>query len=276
MKVYAVSKLHSLAVDRVVSALYKYSPPHIEFVDNPKIADLILMHINGRLKTNTRTIEYYNKPHVIIQYAVKSTLNEDPAEWMPMWQGAELVWSYLPLKGDFVFYHSPLGVESDIFYNRSKRRIYNTMTTGSGYLSETVREVILASRRVGYSVVHLGSDFKKAYVDKYVSGISDNELAELYSQCEYVSGLRRNEGFELPAAEGLMCGARPILYDRKHYKDWYDGLALFIPETDRDQIVVDLEALYRFGLVPVTPDEMAEAKDRFDWKQILKGFWSYL
>src|SRR5207253_7002977 len=105
------------------------------------------------------------------------------------------------------------------------------------------------------------------------SGLSDIQLATLYAQCHYVSGLRRIEGFELPAAEGLLCGARPILFDRDHYRNWYGSLAEYITESDRPGVVAQLVDLFGRQVRTVTADERNEAVRRFHWPTILNGFW---
>lgn len=272
MITYVDTKLTSLAVRRVVNALKKYVPSHVEIADDIDDAELVVLHINGRLERNTKYIESLDKPYTIIQYAVKSTRNPEAEEWMPMWTNAELVWSYLYLEGEFDFYHAPLGVDSDVFYPVDVEPQYLALTTGEGYLSESVREVMVAARLVGGDVAHLGPHLGKDGID-YFSGMNDSELNYLYNKCHYVSGLRRIEGFELPAAEGLLSGTRPILFDKPHYKDWYDGLAVFIPETHRDQIVKDVEGVFKEGVKPVTESEISEGKDRFNWEQIIMDFW---
>jgi hypothetical protein len=275
MKVYVDTYLKSLAVRRVVDALTKRSPSYIEIVMEVEKADLVVLHVNGRLEGTTRYIESINRPYAIVQYTFKSTLNPEAEDWMPMWNGAELVWSYLYLEGEFNFYHAPLGVDSKVFYPRGLPKVYTVLTSGEGYLAESVREVMMAGRRLDAPVAHLGPDLKKEGVD-YFSGLSDDMLASLYSSCDYVSGLRRNEGFELPAAEGLMCGARPILFDVSHYKSWYDGLAVFIPETNRDQIVEDVYDVLRQDVKPVEASEIKDATERFNWDDLVKEFWSYI
>jgi glycosyltransferase involved in cell wall biosynthesis len=77
----------------------------------------------------------------------------------------------------------------------------------------------------------------------------------------------------MPAAEGLCCGVRPILFDAPHYRTWYDGLAEFIPETDREQIIKDLTSLFKKPIREVTPNEIEDARARFDWEKIVTNFW---
>ena len=71
--------------------------------------------------------------------------------------------------------------------------------------------------------------------------------------------LRRIEGFELPAAEGLLCGARPILFANSSGYDWYKPWGVFIEETDRAGVIDQLEAIFRRGAQLVTSEERAAA-----------------
>ena len=91
-----------------------------------------------------------------------------------------------------------------------------------------------------------------------------------------MSGLRRIEGFELPAAEGLLCGARPIMFDRPHYRDWFNKWAIFIPEGNREEVLQSLIDVFQQEYRPVTLEEIAEARQLFDWQSIINGFWRYI
>jgi hypothetical protein len=104
-------------------------------------------------------------------------------------------------------------------------------------------------------------------------GIDDATLARVYSECHFVSGLRRVEGFELPAAEGLLCGARPIFFDGPHYRAWFDTFAEFIPEAASTTWSRRSRRFSGTGARPVTDAERADAARRFDWREIARGFW---
>lgn len=266
------------AIQRVADALAKYKPAHVQITDEAS-ADLVVLHVIGRQDQVTKKAKGLKK-YAVIQYAVRSTLRPSTKGWLPLWQGAEAVWSYYDLKAlceqdkqeaDFSFYHAPLGVDK-VFRPSKRKKKYIMMTNSHSYLTESVREVILAAQRVNRSVFHLGSELHRPHV-VCKSGISDEELAEMYSECEFVSGLRRVEGFELPVVEGLMCGARPVCFDRPHYRQWFDGLAEFIPETPRNEVIDSLEKLFRSGAKPVTAIQRLEVAQRFSWEQLVAGFW---
>ena len=143
-------------------------------------------------------------------------------------------------------------------------------------MQEGVRECDIATHKLDGELFHLGPTFGRMVSRaQHEMGITDDELVARYNDCQFVSGLRRHEGFELPAAEGLLCGARPILYDQPHYRDWYAPWAEFIPESeDRDQRAADIEAVLRRGARPLTKDELTAAAARFDWSTIVSGFWT--
>ena len=285
MKVYIEpAEQNDRAVKRVIGAFAKHSPKHIEFVRKPDKADMVIMQINGRLQRTRRKIEKLQRLGIkfcMIQYCLKSTMNKDVDDWLWLWEQAQLVWSYYDLKSiaskeghEFWvrFYHAPLGVDSEVFQPQYKDILYTVLTTGKSYVAESVREVYHATQYLDLTMAHLGKDFGKPGVT-YYDGIFDSRLVELYNSCLYVSGLRRNEGFELPAAEGLLCGARPILFDQPHYRDWYGGLAVYIPETERGQIIKDLVNVLSSTYKPVTRGEIYDAREIFDWKKIIEGFW---
>jgi hypothetical protein len=204
-------------------------------------------------------------------------MNKVIDEWVDVWDGANLVWSYLDLPESLIpnFYHAPLGVDSGVFHPHDVDKEYLVLVSSKNYLSESTREVFKAAEAVGGKVAYLGRDLGREGVDYYTE-ITDGELAELYSKCRYVTGLRRTEGFELPAAEGLLCGARPIVFDRTHYLDWYKDFAVTIPETHRDQIVEDLIRAFKLPYRYVTISEIRRAQKIFNWKDIVEDFWRWL
>lgn len=113
----------------------------------------------------------------------------------------------------------------------------------------------------------------KQYSVTFSKDCSDKELAPYYSTSQYVSGLRRTEGFELPAVEGLFCGARPILFDTPNYRQWYEPFGIFIYEGSRQEVIEQLINIFQGPYQPVTEEEIAVAQGRFDWQRIIGGFW---
>lgn len=286
MKICFDIRTKSRAIKRVLTAMRRYLPDQIEEVKKWKGADLVFIHVFGRQGRITRNIERLKArgiKYAILQYSLRSTRNPSTKGWLPLWRDAELVWSYLSLNGYLRqdglepltnFYPSPLGIDSEVFHPLDRERDYLCVTTGESYLAQSVREIVLAARGIG-KVAHIGADLNKSEVDIYTD-ISDHKLVSIYSRSLYASSLRRVEGFEWPGAEGLLCGAMPLVYDRHDHRKWYRDLAIFIPETKRDQIVEDVRKVFESEYAPPTKAMIAEAKDRFNWETIFAGLWERL
>jgi len=283
MKVYLTPpKTKSKSLNRVVNALIKYKPQHIKIIENLEQSDIIIMHIVGRQDRVKKQIERTQKPYAIIQYCLRSTLKPSTKDWVPIWENANVVWSYLNLKKsciedgsptDFNFYHAPLGSDPNTFYPSKQNRDYVIAISSLSYMTESVREAIVAAQRIRERVFFLGPELKKSNVD-CLNDISDSILANRYSQCRFVSGLRRTEGFELPALEGLLCGAKPIFFDRSHYKQWFSKWGIFIHEGTREEVIDNLEIIFKSYSESITKDEIEEVKKKFDWEPIIEGFWN--
>lgn len=279
MKAFVDTKINSRGIIRIAEAIKRFSPENITFVDDYRDADVVVIHVNGRLEHLKREIEHFNKPYILAQYVLQSSLNPDALDWAEVWQKAEMVWSYYNLAEkvpglSFNFYHSPLGVDDAVFKRKDTKKEYTICTTGLSYLTESVRESYLAAKRTGGKSVHIG--YKVGRGVECLPDLTDEEVATVYNKSKYVSGLRRIEGFELPAAEGLLCGARPVMFDRSHYRQWFGSWAEYIPELPRPQVEASLEKLFSREYRPVNDGEIAFARIKFSWKIIMEGFWSKL
>lgn len=310
MKIYLELPEESRGIGRVYTALAARLPEGWELTKDSMEADHIVLHIVGRHDQNLRKAQWckkYNIPYSVIQYCLRSTKNPNTADWFEIWKDARTVWSYYDLRQALAddghelektpnFYLAPLGVDTKVFKDRNKTgsckvcgevydnhidkkhdffpsRKYSILASSQHALSESARECVLASQEVGREMVFLGHELRRGSDVVCISGISDIELSDLYSHCEFVSGLRRIEGFELPAIEGLMCGARPVFFDKPHYRLWFDGIAEFIPEGTREEVVESLKQLFLKGTLPVSSGEKAFAKQLFNWDTIVEGFW---
>ena len=282
-RVYVDSDIDSRGVQRVATALRKHLLAGA-IVDSTREADLVVLHVIGRqdrMWAQAKKLLAEGKRYAVIQYCLRSTLRPSTEGWLPLWRDAEAVWSYLDLptlcaedgqQADFAFYHAPLGVDGSVFYPRPlQEERCNVVTSGLSYLTESVREVIKAARIARQEIIHLGPQVAPKLF--CVENVEDATLAGIYSQSLYVSGLRRTEGFELPAAEGLLCGARPILFNRPHYRQWYDGLGVFIPEGSREEVIESLVKVFSRPYVPLNQVQIFEAGKRFAWPPILNDFW---
>lgn len=271
--------VRSFALDRVKNALLKHAPSNIEFVKDNFTADLVIFNVIGRQDRITRTISKV-KEYAIIQYCLRSTLRPETKGWIPIWKGARLIWSYLDLKmlcqednnpADFNFYHAPLGVDFEIFKRyKNLRKRFIVCTSGKSALVESTKEAIIAGNKVGKKIFHLGKELSRPNT-LCRRDLDDIELTRYYNQCYYVSGLRRTEGFELPAIEGFFCGVRPIFFDRPHYRKWFSDIGLFIPETTREEVTNNLTKIFSKPFNPVMDEE--QYKTIFDWERIVSEFY---
>ena len=141
MKVHIETR-EDLAIGRVIKALKQYAPAHVEFVGRSD-AELIIMHITGRIERIKRQIEKViidnKKQYAIIQYCLRSTQKKSALDWIPIWENAELVCSYLDLAlltvqdgGTFPsnFYHTPFGFDSNILKPQERSEESLALTTG--------------------------------------------------------------------------------------------------------------------------------------------------
>lgn len=262
---------------RVANALSLHAPKHVTIVDRRDDADLVVTHVIGPGDVPDQT-------EVVIQYCLL-TAGLDDAAWISRWNSAKLVWSYYDLpsivgQNGFSFYHAPLGVD-DAFIGRVEKAPRDIGILTSGYVAgpsaEAIEEVALASWMLNLSLVHLGPKtiegmkFQSRFPT--IHDVRDEELASYYRRCNWVSGLRHTEGFELPIVEGLCCGARPIVFDRTDMHQWYAGHAAFVPERTGHELVKDLLEILSEPPEPVEEDERQWAIERFSWKPIVKGFW---
>lgn len=276
MKVFLADTIRSFGIERCVQAL-RNAPDYITVVDTPEEADIVVIQINGRLEHTKQAIQEYGKPYALFQHAWLSTMNPTAEEWQEVWDNSVITGSHYALPTDKLV-RLPLGVGSEFSCNHLKRKQYLICTSGLSYLTESVRECIKAAEIVGGRVLHLGPDHAARghkHV-KCVSGITDDGLAHLYNRCKFVSGLRRIEGFELPCAEGLVCGARPVMFDQPHYKDWFGTWAEYIPEEPRPDVVASLVKLFSEPVRKVTDQERDDARRLFSWDEFSSSFYEHL
>lgn len=303
--------LHSPAMIRVSNALERHMPTYVRVAGSPSpnYCDIQVLHVISH-----DAIEYAARlraagtRYIAIQYCLR-TAGGNPRDWIDMWSGAEFVWSYYDLeyyyfntcahiasehlasadhvlpRVPFRFMRAPLGID-DTFLPTPRHLLAKepmVVTTGhvSGAGAEPIAQVWEAARRVGMRSVHIGPPRvagTDAQPDASYQGIADESLANIYRRARFVAAMRHVEGFELPAAEALACGTRPIVFDQPAMRTWYDGLATFVPDTcgDSHGLVTYLANTFHTSSSVVTDEMRAEAVNRFDWSVICRRFWSML
>lgn len=276
----------SKAVHRIADALAKYAPPVVEIVPEKADADLAVLYAIGfpEIAEWMDEADANGQRAVIAQLCLRTSQRASTADWLPLWKRAALVFSYYDLPtlteedGEawrgVNFLHSPLGVDGDVFKPSGRAKDFVIGT--SGYVAETegVKECAEAARTVGRRMFHLGPDLHVGDNVKAREGLTDAQLAEYWSRCSYVAGLRRTEGFELPAVEAIACGSRPVMFDRPHYRKWFNGHADFIPEGSEREVTAALVDLFRSEPRPVGDEERQAVLWKFSWESIVSSFWT--
>lgn len=282
----------SRSLGRVAEALWRYGGEGIETVRYASQAELVVFHVIGRydqVLEAAHKLKRRGARYAVVQYCVKSTQRPDSRDWLSLWEEAALVWSYYDLPDmlaedgatsfDFNFMHAPLGVDTAYFTRPNGYFSFRNdlvVTSGQSRLTESVRECVLAARHHKGTVAHLGPELNYGFDVRCYQNLDDEQVAEVYQNAEYVSGLRRIEGFELPAAEGLLCGARPVLFDRPHYRQWFTPWAYFIPEGDRETVLESLKLVFEDKAKPVSDQEWEDAAALFNWPRVVGEFWRQL
>jgi len=290
MKVYLEFCVQDRAITRIADAIKKYLPLEHELVSTKEEADLVFIASYRNRRYTQKQVDWAinnNKKYAIVQVNLRGaelTKCTNTAIWRPMWERAEVVWSFHDLVKscqeeqtpvNFNFYYAPLGVESDVFKETKSERKYLILSTGSGraWNKECKNEILLAVQGLNRKIFQLGTG-ENTDIITYSNDMDDETLAKYYSQCEFVSGLRRVEGFELPIIEGLLCGARPICFDTPNYRHWFNEIAEFIPEDTH--VSENLRGLFDKGVRPVAETEKEYVKTNFNWEIILQKLWKMI
>ena len=294
----------SRAIARIGDALAHYVPTGVEVqridqvrrdtrasreIPGEADGDLVVLYCNGwhdRYAALAERCLARGQKYAVVQIALRTTRHPSTDQWRALWKPAACVWTYYPLDIwiredggapiDFNFYNAPLGVDASIFTppdDPAALRPFVVCTSGYRRNQEGVGECDEAAAALGEQVFQLGPTFPMRAATIFKTDLSDHELAAMYRQCRFSSGLRRHEGFELPAAEGLLCGARPLLFDRPHYRKWFERWGVFVSERGEREVADALRHIFEFGPVPVTPEERAVAAQVFDWRAIVRDFW---
>jgi glycosyltransferase involved in cell wall biosynthesis len=178
--------------------------------------------------------------------------------------------------------YAPLGVDPVFLgeFEPVKRDLIITTGYVAGYGAEAIEEVWNAAERHGIGGIHLGPKsvhgIKREKMPKgwrNAEAISDEELAGYYRRALFVGAMRYFEGFELPAAEGLACGARPIMFNQPAVRHWYGSTAVYLPELTGGELT-DLISDAILNRQAVTTEERKFAATQFNWERIATEIWA--
>lgn len=279
-----------IGIHRIAENIKKYTPNQndsgymITYVDHPSKADIQFVYAigDGQLEQIIR----WAKPFVLWQICYKTT--EKPDIWKHYWNkdSCLALVSYYDLEKDFItdktkdkYLMTSLGYDPKVFHNNSdkgRERLYDAITFG--YVDGESGEVIKDLLKPFPKLVHVGGNIginqmeNEGYVR--IEGIDDGTLSRLYNESRYVGAMRYTEGFELPALEGLACGATPIMFDLDDYKRWFDGYALFV---NRDTLQKDLLKISREKTkLNKTKDEVQEFLKTRTWEHVMTNYWNFI
>lgn len=289
----------SKGIHRVAYALARYAPDWVEIVDSHLKADVWVLHVigHGSMTEAQKHIDS-GRTLAMIQYCLMTTEDSRPEAWMSWWRQSKLVMTYYDLP-KFVAQHgtfdearhfgahivdhvmmTPLGCDASVFRpGRPLRKPYLIGTSGTIAETEGAIECHDACTRLDRRQFHLGPQMPfgdSGAAVAFMQNCPDTQLAEFWSQCSYVAGLRRIEGFELPAIEGLLSGARPIMFDAPHYTRWFGEHAEYVTESSPDEVTDQLTEIMRGRVRMVTEQERAKVSMMFDWQTIATEFWERL
>ncbi len=255
-----------------------YAPIKYEFIEEPNDADFQILDI-------TRISDkYYLKcdKYVLFFHTFGEWAEEDPSQYYDLFKNAMLVYSHIdlapiyPLINGSKFMIGPWGSQPDVWFKKGeiKNDTYQILCTGEIAETEGIRECVTACDTLQSKMLHVGHDFRftnPSYIN--MNNLSNNAMNEVYNRSKWVSALRRIEGFEKPAIEGLLCGARPICFDTQLYRYWYGDLARYVKEGTEQETYEDILRVMKEEYSPVTPEEMEKAIKKFAWFYVAKRFW---
>lgn len=287
MKVFVTPKgLHSPAMVRIADAISKHRPEGVAIVPDEEGADVCVLYVIGRdYVDRARLLRSVGKRYVVVQCCLRTAgfHGQHDEGWYGLWRDSEFVWTYYDMHElseaiGFRLYCSPLGVDSAFTPHLDITRDRLVITTGcvAGPSAEAIEEVWTAANILGISALHIGPDKVVGMGQppgwRSTHGISDAELVVAYSRAMWVAALRHTEGFELPAAEGLACGACPILFDQWPTRRWYGNSAMYVEDRSGASLIKDL-------VITMSRDPVVHRDadlSGFDWSTICAGFWANL
>jgi len=278
----------SRAMERIRRAFIGHSPPGVRFLDQMDSEAIHCLNWVGQNpREHTKTCEVIQGVPTLplgSRYIVFAHVgNPHYLDLDPFYQrilaGALLVVTYdreiLGYEGSNVL-ETPWGFEPSIFFREGWPRGYKVLATGYVADSEAIDACYDACIQLGVRICHVGGfirDLPRHSLYERLEGVPDPLLRRLYSSSEYVSGMRREGGFELPVIEGYACGAQPIVFDHSTMKKWYSDFVLYVPPVPRPDLT---KALAEILAKPGGVDPKPEILERFYWKPIMARVWTRL
>jgi len=283
-----------IAMHKIAHFLLKYKPDGVEetsFSD----CDITIEHVIGDHWSNNSvhdkqlSARIKQKKFVLMWYCFECSTDEIKTNKFFNWamENALMVYTTLPLElygfGERQnVVRGPLGYDHTVFEIDPEVERLNNSIMSTGYVSgtECIEEAYHACKKMGGTLFHVGHNFNwNQIIYRQGEKLTDWQMKTLYCSASFVSGLRREEGFEIPVLEGAACGARPIVFNKPHY-NWFRDFAFYIQEGNfrevRDALTNILKQNISNDNILVTEEERKMIRETFAWDVIAKRFWSEL
>ena len=276
----------SRAMERIRQAFIKYAPKTARFqgsIEDQPIHCLNYMGQNPKEHTKRDEICMgvptlpVTEKYLVFAHIGNPHYPQHDIYFQKMMSGALLVITFdkriLGYKGSNVL-ETSWGYEPDLFYRYPGLKTYKILCTGYMADAEAIDACWDACGNISAKLCHVGGRLPEVKVGRWCDrfeGVSDGHLRTLYNSAEYVSGMRREGGFELPVIEGYACGCQPIVFDQPTMHKYYEDFALFVSNVPRYDLAKRLVNL----LLPkksIRPDP--KILKRFQWRQVMRRIWT--
>lgn len=275
----------SRAMERIRTAFIQYAPEGTVFVNAPEADAIHCIHYIGQnpredvcklwgsifeAPTLPKTSKY-----IIFLYLNNIFYPQLEADWKRLLEKSVAIITTSP---DLIPYQCNIvetawGYDPSIFNVLNVQKKYTVLATGYMADSEAIDSVFLACYKSMTSMVHIGGILNKQLREPTytrVENISDEQLRLLYNQSRYVSALRRDPSYEIPAVEGYACGCQPICFPHYATKKYFSDFAVFVPFLSRDELVPLLIEHFK---KPVEVKPNPEILKRFYWQTTMTEVW---
>lgn len=279
----------SLAMERIRGAFMRYAPADAEFVKgfgpSERAHCIHCIHWVGQnprehTKRDEGVFSVATLPltrrYLVFAHIGNPHYRDLDAYYQRLMREASLVVTFdrriLGYDGSNIF-ETPWGFEPKTFYWTSSPKRFKIFTTGYQADAEAIDACYDACLRMQVRMCHVGCRLPGipglGLCTRY-EHIKDHKMRMLYAASEYVSGMRREGGFELPVIEGYACGAQPVVFDQPSMHKYYQDFALFVPNIPRFDLSLHLERVFRQPR-NVKPDP--KILRRFHWSALMRAVW---
>jgi len=286
MKIYfPYDRKISRAMERIRQAFIKYAPAETVFVNTPEADAVHCIHFIGQ-NTREDTCKIFGSimdvptlpktsKYIVFLHFGNFFYPEMEKDFHRLLENAVLVITYTSSFATTKcnLYETAWGYEPLIFNVLNVEKKYTVLATGYLADAEAIDAIFLACYKSMTSMVHIGGHLDHAWREPTYTrfiNISDDDLRLLYNQSRYVSALRRDPSYELPAVEGYACGCQPICFPHYGPKKWFSDFAIFVPQLPRDELVLHLIELFK---KPIEVKPNPEILKRFYWQTIMESVW---